>query len=165
MKTNTRIPHPRRPSALGIDIGRVIIAGDGADTSFLGHDEDRAMRAPEMPGAFESIARLVEAFEGRVWLVSKCGPRIQERSRKWLVARRFFARTGMNERNVRFCRERREKAPIAVDLGLDRFVDDRADVLRAMRGLVPRLVLFGATTAEEGMVAAPDWTRALTLLL
>lgn len=165
MKTDPRVPHPLRPSAIGIDIGRVLIAGDGADTSFLGHDEDRAMRAPEMPGAIESITRLVEAFDGRVWLVSKCGPRVEARTRKWLVGKRFFERTGMSERNLRFCRERRDKAPIAVDLGLDRFVDDRADVLRSMRGLVPRLVLFGATTAEPGMSAAPDWRRALPLLL
>jgi hypothetical protein len=52
-----------------------------------------------------------------------------------------------------------------VKLRIDRFVDDRADVLRAMRGLVPTLVLFGADTAETGMIAAPDWRRALPILL
>jgi len=150
---------------VGVDIGRVIIAGDGPDTSFLGASDDAAMRAPEMPGAFDAIGELVETFDGRVWLVSKCGPRIEARTRRWLEARRFYARTGMPKEHVRFCRERRDKAPIAVDLHLDRFVDDRADVLRSMRGLVPRLVLFGASAAEQGMVAAPDWRHALPLLL
>ena len=31
---------------LGIDIGRVIIHGDGPDTSFIGATDDDAMRAP-----------------------------------------------------------------------------------------------------------------------
>lgn len=152
-------------TAIGIDIGRVLIAGDGPDTSFLGASEEDAMRAPEMAGAFDAVAALVTAYDGRVWLVSKCGPRIEARTRRWLAATRFFARTGMAEDHLRFCRERRDKAPIAVKLGLRGFVDDRADVLRAMRGLVPHLVLFGANTAEQGMSAAPDWRRALPLLL
>lgn len=149
----------------GIDIGRVLIAGDGADTSFLGHDESAAMRAPEIPGAFEAVARLVSVFQGDVWLVSKCGPKIEARTRRWLEARKFFERTNMARDHLRFCRERRDKAQIAVDLDLDRFVDDRPDVLRPMRGLVPTLVLFGANTAETGMIAAPDWRRALPVLL
>ncbi|MGZ3477667.1 MAG: hypothetical protein ACXWUG_30560 [Polyangiales bacterium] len=152
-------------NTIGIDIGRVLIAGDGPDTSFLGHDESAAMRAPEMPGAFEAVTRLVERFDGNAWLVSKCGARIEARTRRWLEARRFFERTGMPRDHLRFCRERREKAGIAVDLGIDRFVDDRADVLRHMRGLVPTLVLFGADAAETGMIAAPDWRRALPILL
>jgi hypothetical protein len=61
--------------------------------------------------------------------------------------------------------DRKDKAGIAVKLRIDRFVDDRADVLRAMRGLVPILVLFGAAEAETGMIAAPDWRRALPILL
>ncbi len=149
----------------GIDIGRVLIAGDGPDTSFLGHDELAAMRAPEMPGAFAAVARAVEASDGNVWLVSKCGPRIEARTRRWLEARRFFERTGLPREHLRFCRERRQKAAIAVELSLDRFVDDRADVLRAMRGIVAILVHFGATTTERGLRPAPDWARALPVLL
>jgi len=149
----------------GIDIGRVIIAGDGPDTSFLGNDEAAAMRAPEMPGAFDAIATLVECFEGRVHIVSKCGPKIQARSRRWLEERRFFARTGVRPDRLRFCRERREKALIAAELRIDRFVDDRVDVLRAMEGVVPMRVLFAAHTAPTGLIAAPDWTSTLRVLL
>jgi hypothetical protein len=150
---------------IGIDIGRVLIAGDGPDTSFLGHDEEAAMRAPEMPGAIDAVTRLVERYEGRVHLVSKCGQKIADRSRRWLALQRFFERTGMARDHLHFCKERKDKAVIAVKLRLERFVDDRADVLRAMRGLVPTLVLFGATEAETGMIAAPDWRRALPILL
>jgi hypothetical protein len=83
---------PRVPR-LGVDIGRVIIHGDGPDTSFIGGSEADALKAPAMSGAFEALARLTTFFDGRVWLVSKCGPRIQARTRAWLAARRFFERT------------------------------------------------------------------------
>jgi len=73
-----RKPHPKRPKALGVDIGRVIIDGsshpDGGDTAFFRGDDAAMLATPEMTGAIESISRLAERFEGRVWLVSKCGP-------------------------------------------------------------------------------------------
>ena len=143
----------------------MLIAGDGEDTSFLGASEAAAMRAPALPGSFEAVAALCQAFAGRVWLVSKCGPRIEARTRRWLEAHRFFTRTGMHSDHLRFCRERRDKVAIAESLGLDRFVDDRADVLRSMRGRLKLLVLFGAQSAEPGLLAAPDWQQALPLLL
>ena len=34
--------------------------------------------------AFDAIARLVRSFGGRVWIVSKCGKKIEARSRMWL---------------------------------------------------------------------------------
>src|SRR5262245_26364064 len=80
---------------LGVDIGRVIIPGEGPDTSFIGGSEADALKVPAMNGAFEALARLNMFFEGRVWLVSKCGPRIQARTRAWLGEHRFFERTGI----------------------------------------------------------------------
>ena len=118
------------------------------------------MRVPEVTGAFDAVARLVSVFQGDVWLVSKCGPKIEARTRLWLEARKFFERTQMARDHLRFCRERRDKAQIAVALDLDCFVDDCPDaLLRPMRGLVPTLVLFGANTAETGMIAVSDRRR------
>ena len=55
---------------LGIDIGRVIIDGSshptGDDTAFFKGGIENALLTPAMPGAFESIARLSNLFEGRV---------------------------------------------------------------------------------------------------
>ncbi|MFK5221766.1 hypothetical protein ACI3PI_10215, partial [Lactobacillus helveticus] len=51
------------PTRLGIDIGRVIIHGDGPDTSFVGAGTDEeALEAPAMDGALDTIARLVRCF-------------------------------------------------------------------------------------------------------
>jgi hypothetical protein len=145
---------------LGVDIGRVIIEGDGPDTNFIGGSEEQAMRAPAMHGAFESLRRLTSIFERRVWLVSKCGPKIQERSRKWLDRHRFFQTTGIPYGQLRFCRERKEKAPICHELGVTLFIDDRLDVLHAMAGVVPHRFQFGASEAPEGIVPVRNWDEA-----
>jgi hypothetical protein len=133
------------PARLGIDLGRVIV-GDGGgrtDTSFIGGTDDDAMRTTPIDGAFETIRELFSRFGGRVWIVSKCGPRIEARSRRWLAHWRFHEATGVLESSLRFCRERREKADHARKLGLTHFIDDRQDVLRHLEGVVPHRYLFG----------------------
>lgn len=141
---------------LGIDIGRVIIEGDqpGADTSFIGGSVEDALATPAVPGAFEAIARLVALFEGRVWLVSKCGARVEQKTRLWLAHHRFFAQTGIPEANVRFCRERPQKRDHAIALGLTHFIDDRHDVLAHLEGVVEHRVLFRNWRDAEGEVRA-----------
>lgn len=135
------------PAVLGIDIGRVIIGAADmqgkADTVFLDGDDNAAMSTPASPGAFEVITELVEAFDRKVWLVSKCGPRIQARSRRWLKRHNFFERTGVRPDRLRFCHKRHEKLGHCLDIGATHFVDDRVDVLKHLREDVPHLFLFG----------------------
>lgn len=147
---------------IGIDIGRVIIQGDGPDTSFVGGSEEEALRAPAVEGAFESLARLTRRFApGNVYLVSKCGKRVEARTHTWLAHRRFFEATGILEENLRFCRSREQKAPICAELGIRFFVDDRIDVLVFMTAVVPHRFLFGAhETDRPGVVAVPTWSAA-----
>jgi hypothetical protein len=161
-----------REPRLGIDIGRVIIGGGdqpGADTAFLDGDERRAMQTPPIDGAFSAIAELTVAFAGRVWLVSKAGLRVQERTRRWLDVHAFFCMTGVPRTNLRFCRERPQKAEHARELVLTHFIDDRFDVLLALRGIVGRLLLFGpqrrTVVPVAWMQAAPTWSAARALLL
>jgi hypothetical protein len=133
-----------REPHLGIDIGRVIIGGEGADTQFLDGNEASAMATPAVAGAFDAIAELVRMFDGNVWLVSKAGPRIQARTRRWLDERSFFDVTSVARDHLRFCRERREKADHALALELTHFIDDRFDVLEHLEGIVPHRFLFGS---------------------
>jgi hypothetical protein len=132
---------------LGIDIGRVIIDGSshpqGGDTAFFSGDEATMLATPEMPGAIETIARLVQLFGGHVWLVSKCGPRVQARTLRWLAAHDFYRRTGMSEANVRFCRQRAEKRGHCLELGLTHFIDDHPEVHEAIHGAVAHQYYFG----------------------
>ncbi|MCG8610656.1 MAG: hypothetical protein MI864_08985 [Pseudomonadales bacterium] len=142
---------------LGIDIGRVIIGPvvDGvADTSFLGNTLEKAMLTTPSPRAFESIACLVALFEGNAWLVSKCGPGVQQKTKAWLRHWRFHEHTGVPESHVRFCRERAHKAHHCKQLKITHFIDDRMDVLTHLRGLVPHLYLFGE---QPKLRSIPDW--------
>lgn len=158
---------PRRPAnrtiggmrepRLGIDIGRVIIAGgaqandapqddtdpDAADTAFFDGDEAAMLATPEVDGAIDTIAALVPLFGGRVWLVSKCGERVEARTLRWLDAHDFYARTGMARDHVRFCRRRADKRIHCAELNLTHFVDDRPDVHAAIRDVVSELYFFG----------------------
>ena len=148
--------------ALGIDIGRVIIDGPAdsrRDTGFFHGDEAAMLATPEMPGAFDTIRRLVDRFDGRVWLVSKCGPRVEARTGRWLQARDFFARTGVPPEHVRFCRRRAEKRAHCVALGLTHFVDDHPDVHAAIRGAVRHQYFFGPQRepVPDYGEAAPTW--------
>jgi hypothetical protein len=155
---------------LGVDVGNVIIcaAGGVEDTSFLSGSEEEAMQTPSSQGCFEALARLCEAFEGRLWIVSKAGPRVAARTLRWFEATRFFEITGIDPRHVRFCRERREKREHCVELGVTHFVDDRVDVLKHLLGLVPALFLFGPDAparAPAGMQGVTGWSKAERAIL
>lgn len=142
---------------LGVDFGKVIMGAviDGkADTSFLGSTLEDAMSSPATPGAISSLRTLVDSFEQRVWIVSKCGPSVQRKTLAWLAYHEIYEKTGLRKDRVRFCRARREKAPICEDLGITHFVDDRLDVLLPMEGIVPHRFLFGEQGAEGARV--PD---------
>ena len=126
---------------LGVDIGGVIIerVHDGDDTSFF---DDRFLYTPEVEDSIDILTHLVqEAFPERLYLISKCGPIIEERTRLWLEHHHFHERTAIPRHHVRFCRRREEKAIHAQELGLTAFVDDRLEVLSYMP-YVERRLLF-----------------------
>jgi len=156
---------------LGIDVGRVLISpGDESkpDTSFIGGSHDDAMRTPPYDGMFEVLPGIVRRFGGRVWIVSKCGARVQQRTRDWFAHHHFFERTGIQPGNVRFCLARPQKAAHCAELGITHFVDDRVDVLEAMRGVVGRRFLFGPQRQppppDAGLEPAVDWRELEKLL-
>jgi hypothetical protein len=155
-------PGPR----FGVDIGRVIIAGPvdryapDEDTSFFDGDLDAMLRTPAVDRVFDELPGLVDGFGGRAWLVSKCGAATQHRTELWLARHRVFERTGIPPANVRFCRRRADKAVHCRELGITHFVDDRYDVLDAMRGIVAHRYLFGPQPdpVPPDVVHTPTWT-------
>lgn len=137
--------------ALGVDIGGVIIQGaagvsTNADTSFFGGN---FLATPALPGVMESLKRLVRHFDGQVYLVSKCSPSTAERTAKWLRHNDFYNQTGIWPGRVHYCRERRDKAAIAQQLGLTHFVDDKLEVLGYLiEAGVPNAYLFSPRQSE-----------------
>ena len=157
---------------LGIDVGRVLIGGvaaDTPDTSFIGGSLEDALRTPPFEGMFDVVPRLVDKFGGHVWIISKCGPRVQEKTRAWLRHHQFFERTGLDPGHLRFCLQRPQKALHCRELGITHFIDDRPDVLKAMIGVVPHLFLFGpqraGTPPNRAFTPVPNWAEIARILL
>jgi hypothetical protein len=148
---------------IGIDIGRVIISGDhhpdGSDTSFFSGNDKQLFATPMVPGAFSAIAELVAQFEGRAWLVSKCGANVAARSMRWLDHHGFWSTTRVSPESVRFCKERRQKAGIAQELALSHFIDDKPDVIASLEGIVEHRFLFGPQQRQTPLGAQHtlDW--------
>lgn len=160
---------------IGIDIGRVIIAGDTDEhSSFFSKNY---LEAPAVAGAFESIARLALAYgPENLYLVSKCGEATALRTVEWLQHQRFHEITGVPPEHVFFCRERREKRGICLQHDITVFIDDRYTVLEYLTDF-EALFLFRAEGKElerynaarpeikAVMKAVPDWNTILDTLL
>lgn len=134
---------------IGIDIGNVIIGGGGDDTQFFGPD---FMGTPEITGAWSSINAMV-MMDHEVHLVSKCGPIVEEKSMKWLEAQYYLNRVPAHR--IHFVRKRPLKVYMALALELDIFIDDREDIIGAMKGTVEHPILFTSwkeTTKELGRI-------------
>lgn len=84
---------------LGVDVGGVLvdrIRADGSDTSFF---SDRFLETPAVAGAFETLTRLGrERFGQRICIVSKCGPRTEEKTRLWLAHHKLLDVLGLDLR-------------------------------------------------------------------
>jgi hypothetical protein len=157
---------------LGIDIGRVLITPEdpsAPDTSFIGGGIEDALRTPPYEGMFEVVPRLAQKFVGRVWLISKCGPKVEQKTRLWLAHHQFFERTGIDAGHLRFCLKRPQKAVHCAALGITHFIDDRSDVLGAMEGTVPHLYLFGpqprGPAGDARFTRTATWADVARLLL
>ena len=144
---------------IGIDFGGVIVRNlhedTGEDTSLNNFSGAEAAR----DGAFDAIRPLCSACDGRVWIVSKAVPRMQERTMFWLQCVDFFSRTGLLPDHVRFCLQRENKASICRNLEISHFIDDRVHVMQILRGVVPHLCLFGERGAER---FCPPWATFAT---
>ncbi|RFS85610.1 hypothetical protein D0T12_11380 [Actinomadura spongiicola] len=153
-----------REHRLGVDFGRVIhgglLAPGEEDTAFLGGSFEEALASPATAGVYEVLPGLVEAFDGRVWIISKCGDRVRRRTLAWLDHHDFYGRTGLRRGNVRFCRKRAEKAGHCRELGITHMIDDRLDVHRAIRDIVPYRYLFGLEPGPEWVRHLPNWAAA-----
>jgi hypothetical protein len=156
---------------IGIDIGRVVLCPTddmkGPDTSFLTSSTELAMKIPPAPGAERTIQTLVQRTGGQVWYVSKAGSRIQNLTKEWFRRNSFHEKTRVPPERLLFCIKRHEKRGIAKLLRLTHFIDDRLDVLEPMRGVVPRLYLFGVQQrpAPDWVISVRNWHELEVLLL
>jgi len=120
---------------IGIDIGNVIIGGQGVDTTFFTEDY---LKTPEVEGAWQALSLLRHKHELHV--ISKCGIVVEAKSLKWLDVNGFY--WSLKAHRIHFVRKRHLKAPMAQALELDIFIDDRQDIIDSMQGIVEHPILF-----------------------
>lgn len=140
----------------GTDFGDVIAAAhnQGAEKIPMSKDPNYLNR-PAIPGAFESIKRLVELFgPDNAYIVSRCSKEGEQKIMSWLYYKSFWELTGMKRENIRFCRNRHEKGPICAELGITHFVDDRLECLVAMETVKFRSRL-SSEPADVSMASLP----------
>jgi hypothetical protein len=140
--TNEDINLNQNKIKIGIDIGGVIIAkyNMGQDTSFF---SENYLFSKAVNGAFETIKYLNKIFGAEnIFLISKCGNKLKEKTLKWLEFNNFYKITGFLENNIYFCYDKESKVQICKNLKISHFIDDRDDVLWNMIGTVDHLLLF-----------------------
>jgi hypothetical protein len=152
---------------IGLDCGGVIIAeshyerpcqqpadsGNHDSSIYDGEDEDPAVRhflnVPEVPGTIKAVTELVQTIGSEnVFLVSKCGPYMEQKIRAWLNHTEFFNLTGALSENLIFVRERKDKAHVCKKLQVTHFVDNHLDVLEPMQQLGINCILFAPIESE-----------------
>lgn len=148
--------------ALGIDCGNVILEQMNGT---LVNDSITAIRTIVESRIFSDEDNV------RIWVVSKCGPRVQQLSRKWLQEVDFWNLTGIPERNLEFCLNFWEKEPICQRLEITHFIDDRPKVLNCLTS-VETLYAFNPTTKamreyrqSKPMIIVRSWEELLLDLL
>jgi hypothetical protein len=131
---------------IGIDIGNVIIGGDGEDTFFT----EKFLDTPQVDGAFHSIKAIVDAGHA-VYLISKCGTEVQAKTWDWLDHFKFFEKTGVSASKVYFVHHRMDKQPVAKALSLDVFIDDRRDILQSMALMLYPILFESWETTNQSL--------------
>ncbi len=150
---------------LGVDVGGVILDFIPYADTELDFRSDNYLQTPMIEGAVESLAELNrERFAGNVYLVSRSGSYGPARTIEWLEHHDFFRRTGIPKDFFFNCSQREEKAGICSKLGITHFVDDRAEVLSHLIGIVPNLYRFRSLdeNPEEFAHVLPHVTSVTT---
>jgi hypothetical protein len=83
-----------------------------------------------LPGSLDTLQKISEsgAFD-EIYIVSKANTAARALFLLRLRSLKFWKRTGIPRKNLRFCRRHRDKAPICEKLGITDFIDDRIHVL------------------------------------
>lgn len=146
---------------VSLDFGNVIAVRDGHGNPLL--------EMPEAPGLRAGISRLADLFGwGNIHVTSRCTEPKEAEIVQWLRNHNIVADGRMPVANVRFCRERHEKAPILSRIEASAHVDDRPDVLVPTAG-IPSLrcrVLFNPAKEDlslpglgalDGLIICVGW--------
>jgi hypothetical protein len=112
------------------------------DTPILGLDFGNVIKGPDgmMTGFMDALRRLKVIFEDKIYIISRVDTLADEYKVSDYLDKHDIYKW-INFFNVNFCRRRDEKGPIAENLGISHFVDDRTEVLSYMKSVKHRYAL------------------------
>ena len=120
----------------------------------------------------EALRAIVESHNfDHIWIVSKCGPRVQALTQQWLTDLNFWNDTGMLNSKVEFCLKFWEKGPICERLGVTHFIDDRSRVLNCLTSVEhlyafrPEPKAMKEYRQQKPVIVAQSWPELLRHLL
>lgn len=158
---------------LGLDFGNVISKEKPIRMSC---DFDW-MNREYVEGCPQNLINIVPCFD-EVYIVSKCSVESEVLIPKWLESVNFYGLTGIKPQNIRFCRERADKAAICKELKIGCFIDDRVEVLSHMNSVRYKIALnpkdnngnFGSATnfridETPELLLAETWDDVYALLV
>ena len=150
---------------LGIDFGGVFVGSTEGAGRVSSREVDSVL---PLEGALSGARRLSAAFGGRIWIISKASADTEAWTRTWLHRHGFVGQSCVPVENIVFVRERGGKRAECESRRITHLVDDRAENLASVAGVVDHLYLFGATSGEEsgpdGVTRVPDWSKLIEML-
>lgn len=90
-----------------------------------------------------------------MFIVSKAGPKVRERTLEWFEHIGFHDHTGIPPTRVHFARHNADKAVISKRLGLTHFVDDALGVLAHLDTGTHHYLFLGGQRADRPTPEAP----------
>ena len=167
---------PSEVKRWGVDIGNVLVHNFKINTDFdnLTWEEISKNGGEIIPGALEGLKKLIDKVGAdNVWIVSKVSPAQQKVSEFILEHINIYEKTGLLRDHIRFCLEKKDKAPIIKELKLDGHIDDRGEVIESLQAFLPCPIWFNPD--QEDMLEWDDhismkvlmvhnWDAIMTLL-
>lgn len=112
---------------IGIDVNGVI-----ADSRTPRYNTKKYSIFSVMDGSIPTLKKLADQIGAEnIFIISRVKiPQLSLLTGIWLETHKFLQRTGISLDNVIICHNLKDKAPIAQELGITHFIDDRLKVLK-----------------------------------
>lgn len=160
----------------GVDIGNVLIENFVKDIK----DESKitweaiSKNGRLISGAIEGLKFLIEKVgPDNVWIVSKVSPIQQKVSEMVFENLKICEKTGLLSDHIRFCLERKDKAPIIKKLGLEGHIDDRGEVIESLQVFLPCPIWFNPSKKDytewnkyvsSQVLMVPNWSNICSII-
>jgi hypothetical protein len=144
---------------LGVDVGGVLLCRKTIDKK----TRKKGSESSWIPCAQESLKSLSEIYE--LFIVSFCSAKMLTRSKEQL--RRLNVDQYVPEDHWFFVTKRTDKSQVCKEQKLNALIDDRLDVLDAVKKEVPHVKRYwfnGDKSQSKHHIVLRDWSHAVGLL-